>query len=237
MARREIHDGEMYHIYNRGVDKRNVFMDNKDRSYFIHLLYAFNTPKQVTNTKRNYIKGNTSLLLPSAIDRGPTSINREKKKLVDIYAFVLMPNHFHLLIKQKNEDGLQKFMQKLGTGYTMYFNKKYERSGSLFQGKYKFVHIRHDSQLQYIPHYIHLNPLAIKPKNTTTPFTYLSSYKWSSLPDYIGKHNYPSVTERKYVLDYFGGKNKYTNELKEYIRGEKGFLACENNELIDFETK
>ena len=92
-------------------------------------------------------------------------INHKRKLLVEILVFTLMPNHFHLLLKQKQENGISKFMHKLGVGYSMYFNQKYERTGSLFQGTYKAIPVNNDSYFIHLPYYIHLNPLdLIEPK-------------------------------------------------------------------------
>ena len=122
---------EYYHVFNRGVDKRTVFEDNDEYRYFVHLLYVLNTNQQSHNTLRNFT---------AHIERGSTSINRGER-VVDLVAFCLMPNHFHLLLRQRVENGISKYMQKVGTGYTMYFNERHERSGALFQGRYKYVHI------------------------------------------------------------------------------------------------
>ncbi len=145
--------------------------------------------------------------------------------LVDILAFCLMPNHFHLLIKQKVENGVVKFMQKLGTGYTMSFNEKYERSGSLFQGTYKAVLVEKDSHFIHLPYYIHSNPLDMKfpewrnkeIKNYKEAMKFLENYRWSSFPDYIGKKNFPSVTQREFLLDFFKGTEQYKKDTLKWL--------------------
>jgi len=141
---------------------------------------------------------------------------------VDILTFVLMPNHYHLLLRQRVDGGISKFMQKLGTGYTMYFNEKHERSGALFQGRYKSVHIEDDRQLLYIPHYIHLNPLALIDRGSTSinknADEFLNSYRWSSYLDYVGGRAFPSVTDREYLLNLFGGAEKYKKDITPFIK-------------------
>ena len=228
MQRGEVITNEVYHIYNRGVDKRRVYMDNSDYSYFIHLLYSFNDSKNSFNTKRSFLS-------PISHDRGSTSImKREKRDLyADIYAFVLMPNHFHLLLRQRVDHGISKFMQKIGTGYTLYFNEKYGRTGSLFQGRYKSVHIAYNNQMYYIPHYIHLNPMSL-PEAKKSPLVFLKKYKWSSLPDYLGNKNFSSVTQREHILSLFGTSDHYLKDLTQYTRNKAKFANFDTSDFIDF---
>ncbi len=149
-----------------------------------------------------------------------------RKLLVDVLVFTLMPNHFHLMIRQKTEDGITKFMRKIGTGYTNYFNKKYERVGSLFQGKYKSVRIATEQHLIHLPYYIHMNPLdMIAPKwrqkeitNYHKALLFLESYRWSSHSDYIGKKNFPSVTQRDFLLKLFDGIPNYKKSFIQWLK-------------------
>ena len=128
-----------------------------------------------------------------------------------------MPNHFHLLIKQIKQDGISLFMQKMGTGYVNYFNEKYERSGALFQGRFKAKHIDNDAYLAHLTKYIHLNPVdLLEPewkenglKNPGAAKDFLKNYRWSSFKDYIGIKNYPSLIEKSLIMDMLGGENKY----------------------------
>lgn len=141
----------------------------------------------------------------------------ERKLLVDILAFCLMDNHFHLLLRQRKERGIVTFMQKLGTGYTNYFNKKYTRVGSLFQGRFKAVLLEKESHFLYLPFYIHANPLAVlAPSERANPekaLQFLASYRWSSYPDYIGKKNVPSVTSRDFLWKSLGGPAEHKKEM------------------------
>ena len=140
--------GEFYHVYNRGTDKRKIFLSQADYQRFIILLYLANSNQPV----RIDLRRNSVEKLFEA-DRG--------KDLVDIGAYCLMPNHFHILLKEKVENGISLFMQKITTAYTMYFNKKHERSGVLFQGVFKSEHLATDNYLKYIYSYIHLNPVKL----------------------------------------------------------------------------
>ena len=131
-----------------------------------------------------------------------------------------MPNHYHLLVSQNTDHGVSKFMQKLGTGYTMFFNSKYKHSGVLFQGKFKAVHINGNSHMQYIPHYIHLNPIKLLNERGPTSFIkqkeFLEKYRWSSYLDYIGQKNFSSVTKRNFILGLFGN-NSYKKDLEQFL--------------------
>jgi putative transposase len=204
-------NNELYHVYNRGVEKRDLFMDEADYSRFVHNLYDFNDHSPVVNVK--YYFDQQSRTVQSRVLKG----RREPRKLlVDILVFTLMPNHFHLLLRQTRENGISRFMQKLGTGYSMYFNKKYERVGALFQGKFKASHINEEIYFIHLPHYIHTNPLELSFRGRT-PITFLSDYRWSSFPDYIGRKNFPSVTNRRTLLDLFGGEKGYYQHTAERL--------------------
>lgn len=132
---------EYYHCYNRGVDKRNIFMDKMDYQYFMKSLYAYNT---------NEVRGKLRLHNDAVI---------QEERPISIMAFCLNSNHYHLLIRENTEGGISKFMQRVGTGYTMFFNQRYDRSGSLFQGKFKATHIQNDEKLRHISAYVNLNNL------------------------------------------------------------------------------
>ena len=208
----------IYHIYNRGVEKRNIFGDGKDHLRFIHDLFEFNDVRPAFNF--NYY------LNKQSIEVEPRYIKKPRKLLVEILAFCLMPNHYHLLLRQRLENGIIAFMQKFGTGYTMYFNQKYNRVGSLFQGRFKAVLVNQNSHLLYLSHYIHLNPLDLvmpdwrekEIKNYQKAIKFLENYRWSSFPDYIGIKNFPSVTQRGLILELFDGQKEYKNAIEHYLK-------------------
>lgn len=172
---------EFYHVYNRGIEKRRIFLSSHDYERFMVLLYLANSHEPVRiDLRRN--------LLDELF-----KIDREKE-LVDIGAYCLMPNHFHLLLKEKSENGISLFMQKLTTAYTMYFNKKNDRTGALLQGTFRAEHMVNDNYLKYIYSYIHLNPVKLVDpawkekgiKNKSTAENFLEDYKYSSYQDYFG---------------------------------------------------
>ncbi len=211
-------ENKIYHIYNRGVEKRDIFLDDKDRLRFVHDLFEFNDENPAPNLTYHLVykkEQSKEVQLPNIIKREP------RKLLVEILIFTLMPNHFHLILKQKGERGIIKFMQKLGTGYTNYFNKKYERVGSLFQGRFKAVLISEEAHFIHLPFYIHTNPLG-SPLGSSTSLNssldFLRKYQWSSFPDYIGRKNFPSVTSRELFLDFFGGEKKYLEQTKQWLK-------------------
>lgn len=187
-----------YHVYNRGTDKRIIFQDGADYLRFIHDLYELNDLQAVLNIKYRYNYG------------GETSIIRERELLVDIVAWCLMPNHYHLLLRQRIDNGISMFMQKLGTAYTMYFNKRYERSGVLFQGVFKSRLVNTDPYLTHLVRYVHLNPVSlIEPewerigiKDWSRAVEFLSKYRWSSHLDYINTKNFPSIINKDLLPVY-----------------------------------
>jgi len=166
--------GEFYHLYNRGTEKRIIFLDKKDYEYFLFLMYICNTTKSI---KLREVGEN--------FDREET--------IVEIGAYCLMPNHFHILIYEKIEGGISKYMLKLMTGYSMYFNKKYKRTGKLCEGVFKSIHANSDNYLKYLYSYIHLNPAKLidknwrenKNRNITNLLKYVFSYPYSSLKEYM----------------------------------------------------
>jgi len=145
----------------------------------------------------------------------------------------MMSNHYHLLLSPVVENGISLFMKKLNGGYAKYFNEKYERSGALFQGKYKSVHIDNDRHFLFIPYYIHFNPLDLKYpewrnrdiKDLNGAIEYLKDYRWSSHLDYLGIKNFPSVTQRETLLNNFGSIKEYTDALKGELKNfsQEGF--------------
>ncbi len=209
--------GEFYHLYNRGTEKRDIFLDTNDYDRFLSLLYLANS-RLAVDIK---LQGST-LYEALAVDRGPT--------LVDICSYVLMPNHFHLLVKEKIDSdgkGIALFMQKLSTGYTMYFNTRNERSGSLFQGRYKASHANTDRYLKYLISYIHLNPVKlIEPNWKETGIEdrvraekYLEGYPHSSYRDFLA-HVRPEgiILSQNILPEYFETPNDFKSSVTEWLQ-------------------
>lgn len=228
-------ENELFHVLNRGVDKRQIFMDEEDRFRFIHDLYEFND-KNPANTVNFLFRDSTSW------DIGCPNVNRKKERelLVKIHAFAMMPNHYHLFLSPIAENGIPLFMKKLNMGYAKYFNEKNKRVGALFQGKYKSIRVSTDSHFLHLPFYIHFNPLdMIMPEwrkrsilNKKEAAEYLKNYRWSSHLDYLGIKNFPSVTERNFLLNFFEGTSGYEKtfekELKNFsVNNDIGTLALE----------
>lgn len=200
MNKIEFINDHYYHIYNRGADKRQIFLDSSDYVRFIHYLYEFNGGEIVPNFTRDIVEGFTSNI-------------KERDLLVEIVAFCLMPNHFHLILKQVKDGGITKFMRKLGTGYAMYFNKRNKRSGVLFQGKFKSILIENDEYLAHLSRYIHINPLEISNSN-------LNNYRWSSYLDYIGIKNFPSVINKAIISSLFPKETDYQDFVSQFINSD-----------------
>ena len=207
-----------YHIYNRGIDKRIVFLDKQDYYRFVHCLYEFNDTAATINL--NYKFGHNSFSDDDILNCDLVG-EKNREKLVEVLCFCFMPNHYHLLVKQLVDGGISKFMLKVGTGYVLYFNQKYKRTGRLFEGPFKCINIDTDEYLLHLSRYIHLNPVEIvdtgwKDKgisNWQEVDDFLDNYRWSSYLDYVGKKSFPSVTDRDLILEIMGGYEKY----KEFV--------------------
>jgi len=207
-------NGSFYHIYNRGTDRRDIFCNESDYLRFIYSMHKFNNLNISSNMQR---------FISHHEVRGLTS---NVARLVDICYFALKPNHFHLTLQQKVEKGIERFMQKLGTGYTMYFNKKYERNGALFQGSYRAILIERESYLLQLSQYIHLNPLKlIEPeyrekgvKDLERAKDFLKNYRWSSYLDYIGIKNFPFLINNNIHYGYFKDHKEYEDFLMSGIK-------------------
>ena len=211
MRKTQLANNEYYHIYNRSVEKRIIFQDQDDHLRFIYDLFEFNNRAaagrffQFSETEPPKIK--------------------ESNLLVEIICFCLMPNHFHFILRQKVDNGISLFMQKLGTGYTAYFNQKYNRSGVLFQGAFKSIYIETDKYLTHLSRYIHLNPIELvdpdwKTKNISNwhkANKFLESYRWSSYLDYLGNKNFPLLINRNLLLNIFSDSQEYKKFVNEWI--------------------
>jgi REP element-mobilizing transposase RayT len=188
--------GEYYHIYNRGVDKREVFLDKRDYERFLVNMREFNREDTIGSLKdlQALRARNNGLLEPGV-----------PEKLVEIVSYCLNPNHYHFILKQTMERGIERFMHKLGMGYTNYFNKKYDRSGSLFQGPFKAIHINSNEYLLYLSAYVNRN-------NFIHGYSLDDKWPYASYLDYIGKRN-GKMCNKETILNQF----KDVEEYKEFI--------------------
>lgn len=194
--------GNYYHIYNRGTDKRIIFKNKLDLQRFIESMASFNTLEPIGSILENRYK------------KKEGSVNLEANpKLVDIICYCLSPNHYHFILSPLVENGIEKFMQKLGAGYTMFFNSKYERNGVLFQGRFKAIHINSDEYLMYLNVYVNLNDRA---HSLGAP-----SAKWigkSSWGEYIGENN-ENFCNKSIVLERFNSGMEYKEFAEETLKG------------------
>lgn len=197
-----VEDG-YYHVYNRGVDKQVIFLDERDYAYFLWIVGEYLQPDHPSPSNPLYVR------------RGLTNE-------VSVLCYCLMPNHFHFLIKQNTKNGLTKIMRRICTIYVTYFNKRYGRSGGLFQGKYKAVLIDHDAYLTHITSYIHRNPTGIGQDYT--------QYKYSSYQKYIGNNGHKWLNTKE-ILDLFTTKNN-SSPKENYARYLKSH-SSENDEVIE----
>ncbi len=205
---------EYYHIFNRGINKQNIFLQPRDFSRFRQTFYYY----QFANLKQrfsNYTKSQLKRIDPNT-----------SEKLVEIICYCLMPNHFHFLLKQVKDNGLSIFLSKISNSYTKYFNAKYKCLGPLLQGAFKSVRVENDEQLIHLSRYIHLNPVASnlidKPEN----------FEWSSYLEYIEQHN--NICRTDVILDFFPLKREYQQFVEDQVEYAKS-LDILKHKLIDFE--
>lgn len=196
--------GDIYHVLNRGVEKRDIFLDNQDYFRFRDNLKDFNTKNLNLMSHFDRQKFNTALQEPC-------------DELVEILCICLMPNHYHLLVVEKVDGGVSLFVSKISSGYTQYFNLKNKRSGVLFQGRTKKVLVEKDAHFIHLPYYILANPIKlIEPKwkeagvkNKKAAVDFLDKYKWVSFRDIVSgeKGIFSEVVNKKLFLKTFGFKS------------------------------
>lgn len=208
---------ELVHVMNRGVDKRTIVLDDRDRSRFVADLYAMNDTHAIGNANYHFAR---------SMDVGrPYESNRTRDRLVTIHAWCLMNNHYHLLLSERVEYGISLFLKKLNMGYAKYFNERYERTGALFQGKTKKVIIERDAHFLWILQYIHFNPLDYLKEASewrTRRLTgnkrvleWLAQYRWSSYRDYRTETEFSSLLEGSFM---FADRTRYSKETKRLLK-------------------
>lgn len=197
---REFSQGNIYHIFNRGNNKENIFFCDQDYRAFLFRL-ALSMGFEIKDIKKEKL-----IFLPYS-RMNITGTNKNNFKL---HAFCLMPNHFHLLIEQCKDEPISKLISKICTSYAMYVNKKYDRLGHLFQDQFKAVLIKDNPQLMWVSAYIHMNP--VKDKIIKLP----EQYEWSSYKDFIGERNLPIVS-KDFLVELFENQRSFKKETLSYF--------------------
>jgi len=198
-------EDEYYHIFNRGVDKRIIFQDQKDFNRFLLSMIEFNSVDTIGSIFENSFRKRKPL------GNGVSKYGKKTKEiepLVEYIAFCLNPNHFHLIVRQISEKGIEKLMHRLGLGYTKYFNERNKRSGALFQGPFKAVHIENNEQLLYLSVYVNLNNRVHKIADKRCV---------SSWPEYRNNRA-KGICNKGIILSQFKNKDKYEKESEELVR-------------------
>ncbi|MEA2113462.1 MAG: hypothetical protein U9P63_02325 [Patescibacteria group bacterium] len=212
--------GDIYHILNRGVEKRKIFLDEKDYLRFVHNLYDFNNKNEIFIS---YHRRQSAMRKPTG---GERSMKRDN--LVDILCWCLMPNHYHILVREKINGGASAFSKKISSGHTQYFNLKNERSGVLFQGRSKIIPVKQDNYFLYLPFYIFANPIKLiekdwqekSIKNLKQVINFLENYQWSSYLNVIGKDNFSFVVnQNKFSKSFIGDKKQFKKDFIEWLVG------------------
>ncbi len=221
MRKTEFANDEYYHIYNRGVDKREVFCEEKDYLRFLIRMKEFNnnsSDSQRDYEKRKSEKNRQNLKLGFGYPK-PSFRFLDMLKLVDIICYCLNSNHYHFILKQLMNNGISKFMHKLDLGYAKYFNIKYDRSGSLFQGSFKAKHIDTNEYLLWLSGYVNGNAEIHK-------IAQAENYKWCSYRDYLNKRQ-GTLCNKEIILSQF----KNTEEYRKYV----GMVIQESSKRKDME--
>lgn len=231
--------GENYHLVIRGIDDNKLFKNIDDYYRGIFSIYEFNNAKPVTIRACRKVRARIKRTLQK-LNRDPNSVADRRDKYVEILAFCLMPNHLHLLVRQLKDGGIIKFMRKLGIGYGKYFNIKYKRKGYVFQNRFVAVRIKNEKQLIAVLIYIHTNPISlIEPewkengiRNIEKVLKFLKNYRWSSHPDYLEEKNFPSVTERSFLLEIMNGQQGYKRFFRDWLKYKSRKSFKELSELF-----
>ncbi|MFZ2500861.1 MAG: transposase [Minisyncoccia bacterium] len=206
-------NGEFFHIYNRGVDKRIIFADRYDMQRFFQSMMEFNTVAPIGSLYEN------SFLQPN------DKVSKSEEKLINIIAYCLNPNHFHFILEQLIDGGISEFMKRLSGGYTGYFNKKHERNGSLFQGAFKDVHIDSNEYMLHVSSYVNLND-RVHQLGGETPKLVESMTSWE---EYISE-GVKGVCEKGIILGQFRNAVEY----KESALSSLDSIIKRKEELKDF---
>jgi len=205
-----------YHLYNRGVDKREIFLDEQDCIVFLHYLKLYLSPPE-TLLKNQFLSPKILYKI--------TNLNLSKE--INLLSFALMPNHFHIQVKQYAKEGIEKLTRRVITSYVQYFNKKYKRIGTLFESTYKAVLLETDEQFLYLSSYIHRNPMRLK--NAKFDFIQFSSY-----PYFLNSKNADWIKPKE-ILSYFrSSRNKTADDKLSYQNFVESFKEDPLNIIRSF---
>lgn len=196
-------NGEFYHIYNRGTDKRTIFSDSFDQVRFLQSMLEFNAIDPIGSIyEHSFIKNKQD---PSLGSETSKSVDDSEERLVNIVAYCLNPNHFHLILQQVSDKGIEKYMQRIGTGYTKYFNHKNERSGVLFQGVFQSVHIDSNEYLLHVSVYVNLNDRVHQLGSETSKSEMRGVSSWNEYVKSVSNQ----ICKKEDVLGQFGLPGEY----------------------------
>lgn len=193
--------GEIYHVYNRGIARAPIYKYSKDYARFLNLLDYYRFAPNLSFSHYNRLEKDVKSTYWS-------NIKRNNACIVEIIAFCLMPNHFHLLLRETKEKGIKTFLSNVQNAYAKYFNTKYDRTGALFEAIFKGVRIETEEQLLHVSRYIHLNPVTAY----IIDIKDLEGYKWSSFSAYVEKPKETFIVSHM-ILDVIGGSQRY----KEFV--------------------
>ena len=206
MRKTQFAPGEYYHIYNRGNNKQNIFIDERDYSRLLFLILFLQAPFPIYNISRSvshFIRYKIFNITEKLIAR------LLKERMVELVNFTFMPNHFHLLISENIEGGISQYMQRIQDAFTKYFNAKYSKVGHLFQGPFQAVHISTNEQLLHLSAYIHRNQRELKQwKNKE------HNYLWSSYYDYVKENRWGDLLKTDIILEQFSNPEDFQNFVK-----------------------
>lgn len=193
--------GSYYHICNRSNDERSIFLDQKDYARFLFCALFFQTSVSFFNIGRQ-----TSYFLShSRFNVSQDTLEQIiATRRVELSAFAIMPNHFHIFVQEKKEKGISWYLQRIQDGYAKYFNARYKKRGHLFQGTFRAVPVETDEQLLYLSAYIHRNPRALKEWEDRE-----HKYPWSSYQDCIGENRWGKLLVPDIFLNQFSSKGSY----------------------------
>ncbi len=193
-------NGEIYHLINRGILRNIIFSHQNDYYRFFNLLnyYRFaDLPMRFSHYYRSNIKEKTNII---------KKLNNKHQKIVELICYCLMPNHFHLLVKQISENGVSTYLKNVENGYVRYFNTKYKRKGTLFESSFKSVRIEDDEQLVHVSRYIHLNPVSSHMCSAKDN----KKFMWSSYSDYLSSKD-SNFLDKSVIYNYFKNPKEYEN--------------------------